>query len=145
MRGLLMAGVLALLLAGCSLPTHPIACARGEYLDMPGIVPSDCLPGTLGYDLYKKGKPSWPVANTNAPTILWNAPIGQQPINFAKDKYACMQEARSNVSGGSVTGDFRMSTGLVLPGSGSAFSREVVNQPLYAACMEAKGYHQQSQ
>lgn len=49
-----------LLLSACSLPTHPIACALGTYLDMPGVVPSDCLPGTLGYKLYLAGKPSWP-------------------------------------------------------------------------------------
>jgi hypothetical protein len=58
MRWLMIAA--ALLLSGCSLPTHPIACALGTYLDMPGVVPSDCLPGTLGYKLYMAGKPSWP-------------------------------------------------------------------------------------
>lgn len=52
--------LMVLALAGCSLPHHPIACARGEYFDMPGVVPSDCLPGTHGYDLYRAGAPSWP-------------------------------------------------------------------------------------
>jgi hypothetical protein len=51
-----------------------------------------------------------------------------------------MQEARSNVSGASVTGGFRTTTGVEFPGGGQSFSRETINKSLFEACMEARGY-----
>jgi len=59
---------------------------------------------------------------------------------FAKDRYACMQESRSNVSGASVVGGFSTGNGVVFPGSGRSFSQEEINPTLYRACMEARGH-----
>jgi len=130
MRTLIILGLLAL--AGCydGKPSHPLDCAMGLTL-WPGYCPQ---PGTAGYEREQAMMPH---------SVMWNAPAGHTAADFAKDKYACMQEARSNISGGSVNGGVRLSTGLVIPGNGSSFSREVVNQPLFAACMEARGYQQQ--
>jgi hypothetical protein len=130
MRTLILLSFLAL--SGCMYNgnfDHPLDCAMGLTL-WPGYCPR---PGTAGYEREQASRPR---------QVLWNAPEGQTSTGFAKDKYACMQEARSNVSGGSVTGGVRLSTGVVLPGNGSSFSREVVSQPMFAACMEARGYQQ---
>ena len=72
------------------------------------------------------------------------APIDQTTQanpQFPKDRYACMQEALSNVSGAAVVGGFSTSTGFLVPGGGRSFSREEINPTLYRACMTARGYN----
>jgi hypothetical protein len=131
-RSTVMVIALALSVSGCMYDgkfDHPIDCAMGLTL-WPGYCPR---PGTAGYEREQALNPK---------QILWNAPAGQTPDGFVKEKYICMQEARSNVSGSSVTGGVRLSTGIIVPASGSSFSRESINQPIFAACMEARGYRQ---
>jgi hypothetical protein len=135
MRKLLIM-ILPLVVSACydGKPSHPLDCALGLTL-WAGYCPQ---PGTAGYEREQALKPQ-------QATMSWNAPAGQTSIGFAKDKYSCMQDARSNVAGGSVIGGLRLTNGMVLPGRGSSFSREAIDQPLFAACMESKGYQQQSQ
>ena len=113
-----------LILTGCA--DHPLDCAMGVSL-WQGYCPT---PGTRGYEVEQERYPQ---------PRIWSKPDASRE-QFAKDRYGCMQEARSNVSGASVTGGFRTSTGLALPGGGQSYSREAINQPLFEACMEARGY-----
>jgi hypothetical protein len=72
----------------------------------------------------------------------------REPINkitetdpqFVKDRYACMQEARSSISSATVVGGFSTSNGFSIPGSGRSFSGEQINGTLYKACMQARGH-----
>ena len=127
MRMLLVAALLALI--GCTYEgkfDHPLDCAMGLTL-YPGYCPR---PGTPGYEREQVMHP---------PPLVWSR-AGASGQDFAKDRYACMQESRSNVAGASGMGSFQLSNGTILPGSSSAYSRETINGPLFSACMEARGY-----
>jgi hypothetical protein len=76
----------------------------------------------------------------NTRTVLWERDGGSQQ-EFAHDRYACMLDARSQFSQASVTGGFAIGS-TYLPGRGVSQSVETIDQPLLAACMEAKGYHE---
>jgi hypothetical protein len=116
--------IMALLLSGCA--NHPLDCAMGLSL-WQGYCPT---PGTRGYEIEQARYPQ---------PRIWSK-LGATGEQFAKDRYACMQEARSNISGASVMGGFRTANGVVLPGNGQAYSRETISQPLFEACLEARGY-----
>jgi hypothetical protein len=66
--------------------------------------------------------------------------IVQKNPQFAKDRYACMQEARSNYSSAAVVGGFSEPNGFAMPGLGKSYSGEQIAGPLYKACMQARGY-----
>lgn len=75
----------------------------------------------------------------NTQTIHWDRE-GVTQQEFARDRYACMLDARSQFSQTSVTGGFAVGS-TYIPSQGASRSAETIDQPLMAACMEAKGYH----
>jgi hypothetical protein len=70
--------------------------------------------------------------------LVRNKP-GATQGDFARDKYACVQEARSPTSSSYLTGGYRVGNAYV-PVSGGASSGEIVNGSSFNPCMEAKGY-----
>jgi hypothetical protein len=128
MRKILLLGVLAL--SGCyqGKMSHPIDCAMGLTF-WQGYCP---VPGTPGY---AKEQAIAPIPEH------WQMPPNKPAALFAKDRYECMQEGRSNFSaGGSVAGagaNRKFGIGL---GIGSEYSGETVNRSLMIACMQARGY-----
>jgi len=111
---------------GIGFAHHPLDCAIG-------IAWGDCLPGTPGYAHQPHPQPA----------MVWSKPNLMQQ-DFARDKYACMMDARAQTSGSSFTGG-TMVGNTYLPAAGASRSGEIINQDLFAACMEAKGYTQQQQ
>ncbi len=115
-------------LGGCSdvgpgVAHHPLDCALG-------FAWGDCLPGTPGY-----------ARQPHTQTVYWAKP-DQSPQAFAQDKYACMMDARTPVSNGSITGGMAIGN-TYIPAMGSSRSGEIISQEMVSACMEAKGYTQQ--
>jgi hypothetical protein len=79
---------------------------------------------------------------------VWTKPnLSQQ--DFARDKYACVQDSRSQASSGFLSGSYGGS-GYLIGGNGgynnsggtfgSYHSGEVINNNVFRPCMEAKGY-----
>jgi hypothetical protein len=60
---------------------------------------------------------------------------------FVKDRYACLQEAKTSVSSATVVGGFSAPNGVSIPGSGRSFSGEQISGTLYKACMQARGHN----
>jgi hypothetical protein len=124
MRKALLLGFLAL--SGCynGQMSHPLDCAMGLTL-WQGYCP---VPGTADYT---KEQAIAPIPEH------WQMPPGKPDALFAKDRYECMQEARSNFSGGGSFAGANQKIGL---GVGSSYSGETVNRSLMIACMQARGY-----
>jgi len=102
---------------------HPLDCGMG-ITRWPGY----CLrPGTAGYD------------REHPPDRVWMKP-GATQDQFAQDRYACMQESRSSISRGYAVGGFNAGNGVVLPATGQSYSGETIIEPLFVACMGARGY-----
>ena len=64
------------------------------------------------------------------PIHYWSKP-GATYDDFLKDRYACIQDARSRVSDAFVQGDF-----------GAASSDEVITANIFLPCMAARGYRE---
>jgi hypothetical protein len=116
-----------LILSGCA--NHPLDCAMGLSL-WQGYCPT---PGTRGYEVEQARQPQ------PSPVRTWSK-TGATREQFAKDKYACMQESRSSVSSANVVGGLRLNNGMALPARGLATSGETISEPLLDACLEARGY-----
>lgn len=124
MRWILLLGLLAL--SGCynGKMSHPLDCAMGLTL-WQGYCP---VPGTPGY---AKEQAIAPIPEH------WQMPPDKPAAQLAKDRYACMQEARSGFSGGGSVAGANQKFGL---GLGSSYSGETINRSLMIACMQARGY-----
>ena len=73
--------------------------------------PGYCLrPGTPGYD------------REHPPDRVW------------------MKQSRSSISRGYAVGGFNAGNGVVLPATGQSYSGETIIEPLFVACMGARGY-----
>jgi hypothetical protein len=66
-----------------------------------------------------------------ASTITRWAKPGASYDGFLKDRYACIQDARSHVS-----------NAYIDAGRGSARSGEIIRSDIYNACMAARGYRE---
>jgi hypothetical protein len=68
-----------------------------------------------------------------AQQVVWTKP-GLNQQEFARDKYACVQDSRSYASSGSMT------SSKYLPLQADYQSGEVINGNVFKPCMESKGY-----
>lgn len=64
-----------------------------------------------------------------SPTVMKLAKPGATYQEFLQDRYACITDARTNVSSAFVT-----------PDVGAAQSGQVINRSIYLPCMAARGY-----
>jgi hypothetical protein len=73
-----------------------------------------------------------------AKQYAWTKPDLTQ-ADFARDKYACVRDARSSASSAYLTGGYYVGN-TYIPTTGGASSGEIVNENIFKPCMEAKGY-----
>jgi hypothetical protein len=67
---------------------------------------------------------------------VWYKPGGTQQ-EFARDRYECMASSQMSVSQAAVNGSATPAYGSV---NGAASSYTTTNEPLFSACMQARGY-----
>lgn len=59
-------------------------------------------------------------------------------LQYAKARYVCMQQSRSNVSTATVTGSTMVGPSEI--SVGRSYSQQLIDPTLYRACMAARGY-----
>jgi hypothetical protein len=76
------------------------------------------------------------LAGCAALNVGWYKP-GMSQQEFAQDRYECMASSQMQVSGAAVNGSATPYYGQV---NGAASSYTTTNNPLFSACMQARGY-----